>query len=92
MVSANVGNMLKVANVEVTLCAELGKAKLTLKDIIEYDTGSIIPLDKNSDETVDIYVDDILIAKGQIVALEDTYGVKIVDIVEQEVIAKGTND
>lgn len=92
MTGANVQNMLKVANVEVTLCAELGKAKLSLKDIIEYDTGSIIPLEKNCDETVDIYVDDILIAKGKIVALEDTYGVKIVDIVENEALAKGTND
>ena len=34
-------NIAKVANVKVTLCAELGRAKLTLKDLIEYDSGSI---------------------------------------------------
>ena len=80
------GNIAKVANVEVTLCAELGKTKLPLKDIIEYDTGSIITLDKTSNEPVNIYVDDILIAKGQIIAIDDTYGIKIVEIVENKQI------
>ncbi len=77
-------NIAKVANVEVNLCAELGKAKLELKDIIEYDTGSIIMLDKTCNEPVDIFVNDILIARGKIVAIEDTYGVKIVEIVENK--------
>lgn len=77
-------NILKVANVEVTLCAELGKAKLPLKDIIEYDKGSIITLDKVEDEAIDIYVNDILIAKGKIVAIEDSYGIKIVEIIENK--------
>jgi len=77
-------NIAKVANVEVTLCAELGKTKLPLKDIIEYDTGSIITLDKMNNDPINIYVDDILIAKGQIIAIEDTYGIKIVEIVENK--------
>ena len=82
----NSENIAKVANVEVTLCAELGKAKLPLKDVIEYDSGSIIMLDKTKSEPVNIYVDDILIAKGQIVAIDDTYGIKIVEIVENKQI------
>lgn len=79
-------NILKVANVEVTLCAELGRAKLPLKDVIEYDAGSIITLDKINNDPINIYVDDILIAKGQIVAIDDNYGIKIVEIVENNKI------
>ena len=75
-------NIAKVANVEVTLCAELGRAKLQLKDAIEYDSGSIVMLNKTANEPIDIFVNDILIAKGKIVAIEDTYGVKIVEIIE----------
>ena len=75
-------NIAKVANVEVTLCAELGRSKIQLKDAIEYDKGSIITLDKLSSDSVDVFVDDILIARGKIVAIEDTYGIKIVEIVE----------
>lgn len=81
-------NISKVAKVEVTLSAELGRAKLTLNDIIEYDTGSIIVLDKVNNEPIDIFVDDILIAKGKIVAIEDTYGIKIVEIVENKNLEK----
>ena len=77
-------NISKVANVEVTLCAELGKARVTLKDAIECDEGSVIMLDKTNEEPIDVYVDDILIAKAQIVALEDNYGIKIVEIVENK--------
>ena len=77
-------NIAKVANVKVTLCAELGRAKLTLKDLIEYDSGSIVILDKLNNEPVNLYLDDILIAKGKIVAIEDTYGIKIVEIIENK--------
>jgi len=72
----------KVANVEVKLSAELGRTKLSLKDVMEYDTGSIIVLDKLCSEPVDIFVNEVLIARGKVVAIEDTYGVKIVEIVD----------
>ncbi len=85
---ANFRNISKVANVEVMLCAELGRAKLLLKDAIEYDAGSIVVLDKVNDEPINIYVNDILIAKGKIVAIEDTYGIKIVEIIENKNLEK----
>jgi len=72
----------KVANVVVKLSAELGRTKLSLKDVMEYDTGSIIVLDKLCSEPVDIFVNEVLIARGKVVAIEDTYGVKIVEIVD----------
>ncbi len=87
----NYNNITKVGNVEVTLCAELGRAKLLLKDAIEYDTGSIITLDKAEDDPIDIYVDGILIARGKIVAIEDTYGIKIVEIVENKNLENNKN-
>ena len=86
--TANFENILKVANVEVKLCAELGKAKLFLKDVIEYDSGSIITLDKMEDEPINVYVDGILIAKAKIVAIDDSYGIKIVEIVENKGLRK----
>ncbi len=75
-------NIAKVANVEVKLSAELGKTKLPLRDVVEYDEGSIIMLDKAQNDPIDVYVNDILIARGTIIAIEDTYGIKIVEIVD----------
>ena len=80
----NFEDISKVAKVEVMLCAELGKAKISLQDAIEYDAGSIITLDKLSNDPVNVYVDDILIARGKIVAVEDTYGIKIEEIIENK--------
>lgn len=77
-------NISKVANVEVTLSAELGKATISLKDAIECDEGSVIVLDRANNEPIDVYVDDILIAKAQIVAIEDSYGIKIVEIIDNK--------
>ncbi len=88
----NSGNISKVANVEVKLTAELGKTKMHLRDIIEYDSGSVIMLDKTSNDPVDIYVNDILIAKGKIVAIEDTYGIKIVEIMDNSNAENKEND
>lgn len=82
--SSDFNNISKVADVEVTLCAELGRAKLSLKDAIEYDTGSIVTLDKLNSDPIDIYVNDVLIARGKIVAVEDSYGIKIVEIIENK--------
>lgn len=77
-------NIAKVANVEVTLSAELGRTNIKLKDAVECDRGSVIALNRANDEPVDVYVDDVLIAKAQIVAIEDTYGIKIVEIIENK--------
>ena len=88
----DINNIAKVANVEVTLRAELGCAKLQLKDIIEYDSGSIVTLEKNVNEPVDVFVNDILIARGKIVAIEDTYGIKIVEIIENNGLEKNKYD
>ena len=86
-------NIAKVANVQVSLCAELGRAKIQLKDAIEYDTGSIITLDKTASDPIDIFVNDILIARGKIVAIEDSYGIKIVEIIEnQKELENASND
>ena len=79
-------NISKVANVEVKLSAILGRTKLSLRDAVEFDSGSVIMLDKPNSEPVDIFVNDVLIARGKIVAIEDTYGVKIVEIVDNKKI------
>ena len=85
-------NISKIAKVEVDLYAELGRKNLHLKDVIECDIDSIIPLDKTTSDPVDVYVDDILIAKGQIVAIEDSYGIKIVEIIKNSDIETKKNN
>ena len=82
----------KVANVEVKLSAELGRAVLPLKDVMEYDTGSIVVLDRLNNEPIDVFVNDIPIARGKIVAIEDSYGIKITEIVDNNPKETEEND
>ncbi len=73
-------NLERISNVEVNLFAEFGTTKVPLKSILEYETGTIIQLDKKSSDPVNIYVDKVLVAKGEIVAVNKNFGVKITEI------------
>lgn len=78
----NFQNLAKIANVEVRLTAQLGKTKVPLNEILRYEAGSIIELENYENEPVDIFVDSVLVARGTIVAIDGSYGVKIAQIVK----------
>ncbi|GEM_PF-6633750 len=85
------GEVVKVpANLEILLDVplelkvEIGRARLRIRDILEMSVGSIVELDKLAGESVDIYVNDKLIAKGEVVVIDENFGVRITNIVSQE--------
>ena len=78
----NFENLAKIANVEVKLTAQLGKTKVLLKDILRYQPGTLVMLDNKEEEPVDIFVDSVLVARGAVAALDNHYGVKITEIIE----------
>ena len=79
----NFENLAKIANVEVKLTAQLGKAKVALKDVLRYEQGALVVLDNKENEPIDIFVDNVLVARGVIVAVDGCYGVKITEIIKQ---------
>ncbi|USK86590.1 flagellar motor switch phosphatase FliY [Peribacillus asahii] len=74
-------NMLMDIPLQVTV--ELGRTKQSVKDILELVSGSIIELDKLAGEPVDILVNSRLIAKGEVVVIDENFGVRVTDIVSQ---------
>lgn len=74
-------NMLLDIPLQVTV--ELGRTKRSVKEILELSSGSIIELDKLAGEPVDILVNSRLVAKGEVVVIEENFGVRITDIVSQ---------
>lgn len=62
----------------------VGSTTLTLGEILNLGPGSVVELNNMIDEPVDIKVNGKLVAKGEIVVVEDKFGVKITDIVEKE--------
>lgn len=75
-------NLDRLASVEVKLMAELGSVNVPLQSVLEFDAGTIVKLAKKNNEPVNIYVDNVLIAKGEIVAVDRNFGVKITEIME----------
>jgi len=74
-------NMLLDIPLQVTV--ELGRTKRSVKEILELSGGSIIELDKLAGEPVDILVNNRLIAKGEVVVIDENFGVRITDILSQ---------
>ena len=65
--------------IEVTV--ELGRAKLTLREILDLKEGAIIELDRLAGEPLDLKVGGQLIAQGEVVAIDDCYGLRITNVV-----------
>ena len=78
----DIESLSKIKNVKVRLYVELGTSSISLKDAIEYDNSSTIVLDKMEDEPIDVFVDNILIAKAKTVAVDGSYGIKIAEIID----------
>ncbi|WP_378951839.1 flagellar motor switch phosphatase FliY [Pelosinus sp. sgz500959] len=75
------GNINLLMDVPLQVTVELGRTRKLIRDILELSPGSVIELDKLAGEPVDILVNGKLIAKGEVVVIDDNFGVRITDIV-----------
>lgn len=74
-------NIQMIMDVPLQVSVELGRTKKLIKEILELSTGSVIELDRMAGEPVDILVNEKLVAKGEVVVIEDNFGVRITDII-----------
>jgi len=68
-------------DVPLKVVVELGRARMTLKQVMDLTTGSLIELDKLTGEPVDVLVNGKLIARGEVVVIDENFGVRITEIV-----------
>jgi len=78
------GRMDLLSDVSLRVNVEVGRAKLTIADIIALAEGSILPLDKLSGESVDICINNEKLARGEIIVIQDKMRVRVIDIVDEE--------
>ncbi|WP_449442041.1 flagellar motor switch phosphatase FliY [Ureibacillus acetophenoni] len=83
MTQAEARNLNMLLDIPLQVTVELGRTKHSVKDILQLATGSIIELDKLAGEPVDILVNNRLLAKGEVVVIDENFGVRITDIVSQ---------
>jgi len=75
--SANLDFLL---DVPVKLTAELGSCQMTMQELLDMDLGSVVQLDKPANANVDVYVNQKLVARGEVVVAEDNFGIRIKEI------------
>ncbi len=85
------GDITLLLDVEMTMTVELGRTTKLVKDILGLGEGSIIELDKLAGEPVDLLVNGKLIAKGEVVVIDENFGVRVTDIVSQDERFKSVN-
>lgn len=71
-------------DIKLKLTVELGRAELPVKRVLELTRGSIIELDKIAGEPVELYANNKLIARGEVVVIEDNFGLRIINIISPD--------
>lgn len=80
MVSAESISLIRDVPLEVTV--ELGRTSKSISDILEFAPGTIIELDKIAGEPIDVLVNGKFVAKGEVVVIEESFGVRIMEIIK----------
>ena len=90
LTSEQLTNLELIMSVPLEISVEIGKAKKQIKEILEFTQGTIVELDKQAGSLVDIIVNGQLIAKGEVVVVNDNFGVRVVEIEKKDEIMKLT--
>ena len=78
-------NLDVLLDVPIKLSVELGSCFMVMKDLLQLNVGSVVQLDKIADSPVDVYVNQKLVARGEVVVVEDRFGIKITEMIGKKV-------
>lgn len=70
-----------IKDVPVQLTVELGRTRMTIKNLLQLGQGSVVELNGLAGEPMDVFVNGFLIAQGEVVVVEDRYGIRLTDII-----------
>ena len=67
-------------DVPIKLTVELGGCQISMRDLLQLNVGSVVQLDKSANASVDLYVNQKLVARGEVVVVEENFGIKLTEI------------
>ena len=83
-VQPSVENLKVLENIEVELTVEVGRAEITIRDLLRLNEGSVLELDRLAGDPLDILVNGTKIARGEVVMIGERFGVRFGEVVEPE--------
>lgn len=75
------GGLGRVRDIPLEVTVELGRTRLLIRDIMDLSAGSIIELDKIAGEPVDLFANGLLVARGEVIVIDDNFGVRVTEII-----------
>ena len=75
------GDIDRVLDVPVQLTAELGRTRITIKSLLQLSQGSVVELDGLAGEPMDVFINGYLVAQGEVVVVNDKFGIRLTDII-----------
>jgi len=77
-------NIDQITDIKIDISAELGKSKISLKQVLGLDKGSVIELDSLNDSDITVFANGLEVAKAQIVVVDDNFGIRITKIISPQ--------
>ncbi|OUS16817.1 flagellar motor switch protein FliN [Gammaproteobacteria bacterium 50_400_T64] len=74
-------NLDVILDVPITISVEIGRTQVPIRDLLRYSQGSVIELDRLVSEPLDVLVNNTLIAHGEVVVVEDQFGIRLTDVI-----------
>ncbi len=83
MSSQGAQNIDMLMDISLNVSVELGRTKMMLQEVLELQHGSVVELDRLAGDPVDIFVNNRLIARGEVVVVDDKFGVRITELISK---------
>ncbi len=74
-------NLDVVLNVDVNLSLEVGRTSISVRNLLQLNQGSVVELDRLAGEPLDVLINGTLIARGEVVVVNDKYGIRLTDVI-----------
>lgn len=85
---AAIGSLQQLLDVTVCVTAELGRVTLSIGEILKLGPGSVVELDRGISEPIDLFVQGVPFARGEVVVIEDRFAIRIHEIIDPKQPAK----
>ena len=72
-----------ILDIPVTISMEVGRSKLSIRNLLQLNQGSVVELDRVAGEPLDVLVNGTLIAHGEVVVVNDKFGIRLTDVISQ---------
>jgi flagellar motor switch protein FliN len=74
-------NLEFILDVPVTLSMEVGRTRIPIRNLLQLNQGSVVELDREAGEPLDVYVNGTLIAHGEVVVVNEKFGIRLTDVI-----------